>query len=451
MGPLRAGVAAVLFIATACTAVDDANGPVDDADAGECARFADVQEEYLVRPIESPLSSAEVSEWFEGRRNAYDRWTEAARSELEPAIADEIAFVSEVETARAQFVVDRWDGDGASLQRDADRFGFSIEALWPIDGLQLGDGTVVLRDEYGPRSGATFEEAGLRCAPIPESYVPLEASEDPAALRTSLAGVRDDAIVGVSGEGDPQALGTGVVDIYDIEASPGGRTVLVETSGVDGAAQTTVLGDPIAGRSDERLLPWSCPAYSPSGASIAMRAGSETVDQLIVMEVGTGESDSYPEVDASAPYPAGCVSFVSETEIVASERNAQSRVVLVRLDLVTREKVVIYENDACNAVYPDVSPDGAQVALGVGCANPRESGILIVDLADGDTRVVANGSISRPKWSPDGEWIAFAAKRPDAQPELDVWVIRPDGADAQIVIEDADWPAWVDLSLFVDE
>ena len=111
---------------------------------------------------------------------------------------------------------------------------------------------------------------------------------------------------------------------------------------------------------------------------------------------------------------------------------------------------MVYASEVCNALWPDVSPDGAEVVFAVGCTNPRESGILIVNLIDGEVRIVENRLICRPKWSPDGEWIAFVSKRSGGEPELDVWVTRPDGSDARVVMENTDWPAWIDPSLLGD-
>ncbi len=41
-----------------------------------------------------------------------------------------------------------------------------------------------------------------------------------------------------------------------------------------------------------------------------------------------------------------------------------------------------------------------------------------------------------PAWSPDGEWIAFGRKKPQTASGRQLWLMRPDGSDAQAITDD---------------
>jgi Tol biopolymer transport system component len=84
------------------------------------------------------------------------------------------------------------------------------------------------------------------------------------------------------------------------------------------------------------------------------------------------------------------------------------------------------------------SPDGRQLAYGGVDRSSQESGLYLSRSDGTPTRrlVVAAGN---PAWSPDSEWIAFAASRPPGRypPNSGIWLVRRDGSRRRIVTRPA--------------
>jgi len=83
------------------------------------------------------------------------------------------------------------------------------------------------------------------------------------------------------------------------------------------------------------------------------------------------------------------------------------------------------EEGGRHAEKPSPSPDGDEAVY------VRFGRLFIWDTRTGDHRSIPNTFYSDlPRWSPDGEWIAFT--RYDTRR---VWLVRPDGADMQMLID----------------
>src|SRR5512141_2322707 len=91
---------------------------------------------------------------------------------------------------------------------------------------------------------------------------------------------------------------------------------------------------------------------------------------------------------------------------------------------------------------PALSPDGAQVCVSVTSfdmeENASRASLWLLSAFGGEPRRLtsAGEKDGEPRWSPDGRWIAFVAKRPgsDGEPadeESQVYVIPPDGGEAR--------------------
>jgi dipeptidyl aminopeptidase/acylaminoacyl peptidase len=96
---------------------------------------------------------------------------------------------------------------------------------------------------------------------------------------------------------------------------------------------------------------------------------------------------------------------------------------------------------------PSLSPDGAQACVSVTTYDMEEnkglSSLWLLSAFGGEPRrlTTAGEKDAEPRWSPDGKWIAFLAKRASAKPadkgndpaddEAQVWVIAPDGGEAR--------------------
>src|SRR4051794_17133664 len=93
---------------------------------------------------------------------------------------------------------------------------------------------------------------------------------------------------------------------------------------------------------------------------------------------------------------------------------------------------------------PPLSPDGAQACVSVTRydmeSNQSSASLWLLSAFGGEPRRLtsAGEKDGEPRWSPDGRWIAFVAKRPasgdqKADEEAQVYVIAPDGGEARRV------------------
>jgi Tol biopolymer transport system component len=80
------------------------------------------------------------------------------------------------------------------------------------------------------------------------------------------------------------------------------------------------------------------------------------------------------------------------------------------------------------------SPDGKQGVFGASLKNEvtgmKDFDLYIVNIEDQSLQQITSGPGNdvMPAWSSDGEWIAF-------QRECQLWIIRPDGSDAQALLD----------------
>ncbi len=76
------------------------------------------------------------------------------------------------------------------------------------------------------------------------------------------------------------------------------------------------------------------------------------------------------------------------------------------------------------------STDGARIALTVfPRQGPRELWVANAD-GSGATQIASSANVSRASWSPDGEWIAYAA---DTDRASSIHLVRPDGSDDRMI------------------
>lgn len=114
----------------------------------------------------------------------------------------------------------------------------------------------------------------------------------------------------------------------------------------------------------------------------------------------------------------------------------------------SEKKQIVPDGNPWGAIFPAWSPDGKRIAYAFKIGEALE--IFSCTADGGDIRQVTRlGKISTPPaWSPDGRWISFRhtderywsnpermkkiyAEHPgDKRP---VWIIRPDGSDAQLI------------------
>ena len=83
---------------------------------------------------------------------------------------------------------------------------------------------------------------------------------------------------------------------------------------------------------------------------------------------------------------------------------------------------------------PAYSPNGKKIVYDSFAGKEQEELWLMIMDADGKNlhRInsdVASDAMFAPSWSPDGEWVAHL--RADTQNYIDVWIMRPNGAEAK--------------------
>ena len=98
---------------------------------------------------------------------------------------------------------------------------------------------------------------------------------------------------------------------------------------------------------------------------------------------------------------------------------------------------------AINA-WPVWHPQGRELLLWSYDEAAKTHAIKAISVADGAERVLVSSQqhLDRPVWSPDGEWIAYAALQGD---NWDLWLMRADGSDKRQLSHDAQMetnPLW---------
>jgi Tol biopolymer transport system component len=173
------------------------------------------------------------------------------------------------------------------------------------------------------------------------------------------------------------------------------------------------------------------PAWSPDGGFLyysSDRAGSSNVWRVPINEI-TGETHGEPEAVTSGASGRRESISISEdgSKIAFAEWNRRIDLYTFDLDASTAR----LENPTLllsgrNALWPEVSPEGETLVFYEGYLQAQEDiGLIHID-GTGYRKLTDDPSPDRhPRWSPDGNWIAFRSRRTD---EYDIWLIRPDGS-----------------------
>lgn len=93
------------------------------------------------------------------------------------------------------------------------------------------------------------------------------------------------------------------------------------------------------------------------------------------------------------------------------------------LDLDSRAVTPITDHPTHHDFVPDFAPDGRRIVAGMSDREAGRRALVIHDPADGGERRFAGGHhrVFHPAWSPDGRWIAYAARAADGE-RADIYV-----------------------------
>ena len=84
---------------------------------------------------------------------------------------------------------------------------------------------------------------------------------------------------------------------------------------------------------------------------------------------------------------------------------------------------------------PQISPSGRRAVFGVkkvGSQNNYQTQLHVTDLEEGTSRPFTHGEKDHsPRWSPDGQQIAFVGTRSEQQPQI--YLIPAQGGEARVL------------------
>jgi hypothetical protein len=199
-----------------------------------------------------------------------------------------------------------------------------------------------------------------------------------------------------------------------------------------GAARAMRLGAPVC----EALRGSSEPAaLEPNaGGIIYSRRAATNSSQLLRLRL----TESTPR-----EVSVGCSPYAEEAAISREGSRLAIRgmcdgrgqtewaVYVTTIDGQNRRRVI--GGDSMSVVMPAWSPDGKSlvVRLGDPAASSKTQLLAIVDVASGSLRPLVAGSF--PRWSPDGQWIAFVHTDSVSRYDAEIRIIRPDGSGMRTV------------------
>ncbi len=234
--------------------------------------------------------------------------------------------------------------------------------------------------------------------------------------------------------------------VIDFDPSRTGERIVYAAVNADGGSDLWMVDRD--GETETLLL--SCgldycsqPVWSPDGIWIAYArqawdndSGTRQASRIWTANSETGETRPlYQSEDAYGHSPA----FSPDGRRLASFDLTQNGIRI--LDLETSQEAIIptslqdlgdWSSDGKYYLFTDLLPSVLE----------PESALYIADLENESIQQVLGGdtegtTFSRPRWSPDGDWIAVALRPTNASINRALWVLKIDGSEAVSVEADA--------------
>ncbi|HXJ67091.1 MAG TPA: hypothetical protein VNN79_25335 [Actinomycetota bacterium] len=257
----------------------------------------------------------------------------------------------------------------------------------------------------------------------------------------------------------------GRLQIYSMRADGGSEVRLTEDAAIDSwpvwsldkrriAFSSTKFGKsdvfvmPAAGGPPVRLTTNTADdyhaAWSPDGTELAFESLRDADGEIYVMRTdGSGQTrlTHNPGLDGSPAWSPDGTRIAFE-----SERHGNEDIYTMRPDGSDVRRLTTTMGEDTDPAW---SPDGSEIAFTSSRQGPPR---LFVMRPDGSGQheispAMQAGGLdvfmdANPAWSPDGGWIAFATTRPGT---LQIWAMRPDGTDPQVLTEFGNngAPSWV--------
>lgn len=160
------------------------------------------------------------------------------------------------------------------------------------------------------------------------------------------------------------------------------------------------------------------PIWSPDGRHIAYT----NTDGVHVMSATGGTAR---KLNLTSKYSVGWGWTPDSRAIILHGTNPETgRHHVFTIDPVSEEQRSLTEG-----VFGSISPDGKQLVF----ARMKERDICVLDLVTGERRNLVSpprpgDAVYKPKWSPNGDWVAYNRWSGDL-PQHELWVVRRDGRD----------------------
>ena len=166
--------------------------------------------------------------------------------------------------------------------------------------------------------------------------------------------------------------------------------------------------------------------------------------RVYIQQPGTASRNLH---SLSALSLTGVIPGVAHGIAMTSSRDGNNEIYVMGPNGQDQDRVTDNTMNTSNDQRPEISPDGKQIVFSSNRDGNFEIFIMDSDGSNVRQLTMTGGLVSNswPRWSPDGEWIAFQSGIPNTT-NFQIYRIRPDGDDLTHVTADYpglnQFPAW---------